>query len=89
MLDVTEGGGAEGEDRGADGGIGDDLDAEDVGEAGTAVLAVGTEDEVLAFLVEDEEAGEHCAGRGQGVDERGEKLQRAAGVFLILSLGAL
>ena len=44
MLDVREGGGAEGEDGGADGRVGDDLDAEDVGEAGAAVLSVGAED---------------------------------------------
>lgn len=53
MLDVREGGGAESEDGGAHGGVGDDLDAEDVGEAGTAVGAEGAEDQVFAFLVED------------------------------------
>ena len=69
---MAEGGGAEGEDRGADGRVGDDLDAEDVGEAGAAVLAVGAEDEVLAFLVEDQEAGEHYVGRVTGIDKRRE-----------------
>ena len=56
VFDVAEGRGAQGQDRGPHGGVGDDLDAEDVGEAGAAVLAVGAEDEVLAFLVEDQEA---------------------------------
>lgn len=41
--------------------VGDDLDAEDVGESGAAVVAEGAENEVFAFLVEDEDAGEHCA----------------------------
>ena len=39
--------------------VGDDLDAEDVGESGAAVVAEGAENEVFAFLVEDEDAGEH------------------------------
>lgn len=50
---------AEREDGGADLCIGYHLDAEDVGEAGPAVVAKGAEDEILAFLVEDEDAGEH------------------------------
>ena len=53
MLDMAEGRGAESEDGGADLGVGDDLNAEDVGEAGAAVVAEGAEDEVFAFLVED------------------------------------
>lgn len=53
MLDVAERCGAEGEDGRADLGVGDDLDAKDVGEAGAAVVAEGAEDEVFSFLVED------------------------------------
>ncbi len=56
MFDMAEGCGAEGEYRGAYLGIRDDLDAEDVGEAGSAIVSKGTEDEILAFLVEDEDA---------------------------------
>ena len=59
MFDVAEGGGAEREDRRADLRIRDDLDAEDVGEPGPAVVAEGAEDEVFAFLVEDKDAGDH------------------------------
>jgi len=66
---MAEGGGAEGEDGRAHLRIGYDLDAEDVGEAGAAVVAEGTEDEVLAFLVENENAGKH--GGGGAIDVRG------------------
>lgn len=59
MLDMAEGGRAQGQDGRADLGIGDDLDAKDVGQTRTAVVAKGTEDEILAFLVEDEDSGEH------------------------------
>ena len=70
MADVREGGGAEGEDGRANVDVGDYLDAEDVGEAGAAVGAVGAEDEVLAFLVEDEDAGDH-GGRVVGRVRKG------------------
>lgn len=64
VLDVAEGGAAEGEDGRPDLGVRDDLDAEDVGETGPAVVPKGAEDEVLALLVEDEDAGQHdVAGR--------------------------
>lgn len=53
MLDMAEGCGAEGEYGRAHLGIGDDLDAEDVGEAWAAVVAKGAKDQVLALLVED------------------------------------
>ena len=53
MLDMTEGSAAEGEDRGADLRVRDDLDAEDVGKARPAVIAKGAEDEVLALLIKD------------------------------------
>ena len=59
MLDVAEGGGAEGEDRRPDLRVGDDLDAEDIGQSGSAVVAEGAKDEVLALLVEDEDARYH------------------------------
>ena len=64
MFDMAEGRGAEREDRGADLRVGDHLDAEDVGEAGPAVVAEGAEDEIFALLVEDEDAGEHFGGEG-------------------------
>lgn len=50
----------------ADLGVGDDLDAEDIGEARAAVIAEGAEDEVFAFLVEDKNTGEHGEERGEG-----------------------
>ena len=64
---MAEGGGAEGEDGRAHLGIRNDLDAEDVGEARAAVVAEGAENEVLALLVEDEDAGEHGGGGWQRV----------------------
>lgn len=62
---MAEGRGAEGEDRRAHLGVGDDLDAENVGEARAAVVAEGAKDEVLAFLVEYEDAGEHGGWLGR------------------------
>lgn len=59
MLHMAESRRAQGQYRRADRRIGDNLDSEDVGEAGTAIVAEGAEDEVLAFLVEDENAREH------------------------------
>lgn len=69
MFDVTECGGAEREDRGADLSIGDDLDAKDIGEAGAAVIAKGAEYEILPFLIEDQDAGEHSRD-GEGMDQQ-------------------
>lgn len=59
MLDMAEGGAAESEDRGADLGVADDLNAEHVGEPRAAVIAKCPEDQVLALLVEDEYSGQH------------------------------
>lgn len=56
---MAKGGAPEGQDGRAHLGVGDDLDAEDVGETGAAVVAEGAEDEVLALLVEDEDARQH------------------------------
>lgn len=56
MLDMAESGGSEGQDGRANHGVGDDLDAKDIGETGTAVIAKGAKDEVLALLVEDQDA---------------------------------
>ena len=67
MLHVREGGGSQGENRGPHGRVRDDLDAEDVGEAGAAVLAVGAEDQVLALLIEDQDAGDHGELEEEGV----------------------
>ena len=60
MLDMAKGRRAESEDRRADLGIGDDLYAKYIGKAGSAIVAKGTEDEVLALLIEDQDTGEHC-----------------------------
>jgi hypothetical protein len=60
VLDMAEGGAAEGQDGRADLGVADDLDAEHVGKSRAAVIAEGPEDQVLAFLVEDENSGQHC-----------------------------
>lgn len=59
MLNMAKGRGAQSEDGRADLRVGDDLDAEDVGQAGAAFGAKGAEDEVFAFLVEEKNAGEH------------------------------
>ena len=67
MLQVAERRRAEREDGRADLRIGDDLDAEDVGEAGPTVLPEGAEDKVFAFLVEDEDSGDHGWEVGGGV----------------------
>lgn len=70
---MRESGAAEGEDGRADRRVGDDLNAEDIGEARAHVLAEGAQDEQLALLVEEEDAGEHLDGieGGNGM-ERGE-----------------
>lgn len=61
-------------------GIRDDLDAKDIGESGSAVVAEGAENEVLALLVEDEDAGQH------GRDEEGSF---ALGEFMGGEMGGL
>jgi hypothetical protein len=62
VLDMAKGRASERQDRRPHLGVGDDLDAEDVGKARPAVVAKGAEDEVLALLVEDEHSGEHLCG---------------------------
>ena len=59
MLDMAECGGSKSQDGRADQRVGDDLDAEDIGETWAAVIAEGTKDEVLALLVEDEDTRDH------------------------------
>lgn len=59
MLDMAEGGRSQGEDWGADLRVGDDLDTKDVGETRTTVVAEGTEDEILALLVENQYSRQH------------------------------
>lgn len=59
MLDMAERGGAQSQDGRANQRVGDDLDAEDVGETRAAVVAEGAKDEVLALLVEDEDSRNH------------------------------
>jgi hypothetical protein len=71
---MAEGGRAERQDGRAHLGVGDDLDAEDVGEARAAVVAEGAEDEVLALLVEDEDAGEHGGVFREAVAGNGRRL---------------
>lgn len=69
---MAEGCRAKRENGGAYLGVGDDLDAEDVGKARAAVVAKGAKDEVLALLVEDEDSREHGEdGVPAGRDERG------------------
>ena len=53
MFDMTESRGAECEDGGAYLGIGDNLDAEDIGETRPAVITKCTEYQVLPFLIEN------------------------------------
>jgi hypothetical protein len=59
MSRVAEGGASESKNWRANGGVRDDLDAEDVSEAGATVGSKGSEDEILAFLIEDQNAGYH------------------------------
>lgn len=59
MLDMAECGGPKSQDGRADQRVGDDLDAEDIGESWAAVVAEGAKDEVLALLVEDEDTRDH------------------------------
>lgn len=62
MFDVAEGRAAEREDGRADLRVRDDLDAEDVGQSGSAVVSKRAKYEVLALLVEDQDSGQHVAG---------------------------
>ena len=59
---MTEGCGPEGQYRGTNLSVGDNLDSEDVGEAGTAIVAESAKDEVFALLVEDQDARQHGGG---------------------------
>ena len=59
---MAEGGAAQCQDRRANLSIGDDLNSEDIGKTWSAIVSEGAEDEVLALLVEDEDAGEHDGG---------------------------
>jgi hypothetical protein len=59
MLDMTECGRTQSQDGRADQRVGDDLDAEDIGETWAAVVAEGAKDEILALLVEDEDTRDH------------------------------
>lgn len=52
VLDMAEGGAAQSQDRRTNLGIGDDLNAEDIGETGSTVVAEGSKDEVFTFLIE-------------------------------------
>lgn len=56
---MAESRGAQSQNRGSHLRVRDDLDAKDVGQTGAALSAEGAEDEVFAFLVEEENAGEH------------------------------
>jgi len=91
---MAKGGGAKGEDGRAYLGVGDDLNAEDIGKSRAAVVAEGAKDEVLTFLVEDENSREHGSdvegdsGCRQGigwlrrVDARSSTHHAAAGLSL-------
>lgn len=66
VLDMAEGGRAKCEDGRAHLGVGNDLYAEDVGEARAAVVAEGAKDEILTLLIEYEDSGQHGGGRSAG-----------------------
>lgn len=59
MLDMAKGRRAESEDGRTDLGVRDDLYTKHIGKAGSAIVSKGAEDEVLALLVEYQDAGEH------------------------------
>lgn len=59
MLHMTESRASQRQDRTPNRRIANNLDAKDIREAWTTVVAEGAKDEVFAFLVEDEDAGEH------------------------------
>lgn len=63
VLDVAKGGAAERQDRGADLGIGDDLDAKDISEARAAVISEGAKYQVLALLIEYQNTGQHLCDK--------------------------
>ena len=56
VFDMAEGRAAQCQDGGAHLRIADDLDAEDIGKAGAAVIAKGAKNKILAFLVKDEDS---------------------------------
>lgn len=78
VLDMAESGRAKRQDGRAYLSIRDDLDAKDVGQAWAAVRPEGAENQVLALLVEEQDAAEHgrlgvigCIGRQRGgISER-------------------
>ena len=59
MLHMTKSRASQRQDRTPNRRIANNLDAKDIREAWTTVVAEGAKDEVFAFLVEDEDAGEH------------------------------
>lgn len=63
MLDMAESCRAQRQYRRSDLRIGYDLYAKDISQSGAAIVAKGAEDQVLPFLVEDEDAGQHGGGR--------------------------
>ncbi len=63
VLDMTEGCRSKRKNRRADLRIGDDLDPENVGQAWSAVISESAKDEVLAFLVEYKDSGEHVVDK--------------------------
>ncbi len=84
VLHMAERGRPQCEDGRADLCVGDDLDAEYVGEAWAAVVAEGAKYEVLALLVEDENAGEHV-----GSEERsGGRRRQRNGVLVSLCIAS-
>lgn len=59
MPNVEEARGAERDDGRTNVRIRDDLDAEDIGDTASKIVAEQTRDEHLSFLVEDEERRDH------------------------------
>lgn len=59
MLHMTKRRASQRQDRAPNRRIANNLDAKDISQPWATVVAEGAEDEVFAFLVEDEDAGEH------------------------------
>jgi hypothetical protein len=74
---MAEGGRAKGENGRAYLGVGDDLNSEHIGKSRAAIVAEGAKDEVLTFLVEDKDSGEH-GGDVEGTADVGRELAASA-----------
>ena len=64
VLNMAESCRAQGQDGRPDLGVRDDLNAKDISKARAAILSKGAEDQILPFLIEDEDTGKHVGGAG-------------------------